>query len=70
MYRLVWRRELQPVKKEKLLCFSLKWPLAFLRLLSEDHPVVLARNDQRRSRVAWIFVHFLMDSMEYFLTVS
>lgn len=45
-------------------------PLAFLRLLSEHRRVVLARNDRRRSQVAWIFVYFLPNSMEALLHFS
>lgn len=57
-------------KRNSSFFFSLKWPLAFLGLLSEDHPDVLARNDWRRSCVAWIFGYFPMNSMEFFLKIS
>lgn len=45
-------------------------PLAFLRLLSEHRRAALARNDRRRSQVAWIFVYIPTNSMEVFLPVS
>lgn len=58
-------------KRDPPLLFSpLECPLVFLWLLSEDHPVILAWNDWWRSRVAWIFVYFLINSMEFFLKVS
>lgn len=57
-------------QKRETPLFFLKWPLAFLGLLSEDHPVVLARNDRWRSWVAWTFMYFLVNSMEFFLKIS